>query len=75
MVDDDSIFWDVPALRDYILKFNYTSKEAFEIHLSQKGHDVARLWEEMDDIIVKLLLDNEANVIAETSKLFCRARS
>lgn len=71
MVDDNSIYvWDIPSLRDYILKFNYTSKDAFESYMRREGLDVSKLWEQIDDAIVKLLLDNERNVITETRKTF-----
>jgi hypothetical protein len=71
VVDDSIYVWDIPSLRDYVLNFNYTTKDAFEIYMRDKGCDVPKLWEKMDDAIVKLLLDNERNVIAETGKTLC----
>ena len=69
VVDDDSLYmWDMPSLKDYALKFNYTSKISLEKYMMANGHNVTQVWEQMDHEIVKVLIDNEKNVIKESRK-------
>jgi hypothetical protein len=69
VVDDESVYvWNVESLRDYVLKLNYTAKASLEMHLRKSGHDIAPVWEQIDDAITTLLRDNEREVVKEARK-------
>lgn len=71
VVDDTHLhFSEMPSLNKYSKNFEVSSKMAFEAHLSQLGHDVANLWEKIDEAICELLLINEQFFIEEVNLQF-----
>lgn len=57
--------WEIPSLTNYIKKLGYSSKSAIEVNLTSRGYNITRLWENIDDSIVSLILSNEKNFINE----------
>lgn len=65
IADDSTPVWEIPSLRDSVLKSDMTSKAALEGYLNRHGHNTTWLWRQMDEIIVSLLIENEQQVIRD----------
>lgn len=65
-------FSEMPSLSKYSKNFEVSSKMALEAHLSQLGHDVANLWDKIDEAIVDLLLINEQFFVEEVNSQFSK---
>lgn len=42
---------------------------ALESFLIRQGHNSTRLWQQIDEIIVTLLIENEAKVVKESGEI------
>lgn len=63
--DSRIIFLEHPDLRDYYYKYGYSFKDSMEDYMQKQGHNVTELWRKIDETIVKLVLNNEKNIIYE----------
>ncbi|CAO1348344.1 unnamed protein product [Diamesa serratosioi] len=57
--------WEMPSLSNYINKLGYSFKKSIEIHLKSRGYNISSMWEQIDDAIVSLILQNEKHFISE----------
>lgn len=59
--------WEIPSLSSYINKLGYSFIHAIEIHLESRGYNTSSMWEQIDDAIVLLILQNEKHFISEVN--------
>ena len=61
------LYMDHPTTKKYFEPYGYSSKDAVEHYMQQKGHNVTELWRKIDDTIIQLILNNENNILTEVS--------
>ena len=52
---------DIASISDNIFKHGYSVKKAIEFVFQQKGGNVAKLWNKLDETVADLFLSNEKN--------------
>jgi tubulin monoglycylase TTLL15 len=63
--DTKKTIHDMPSLKTFVSDFKMSSKSSFETHLRSEGFNTLELWQQVDDIIVDLLLENEESIVKE----------
>lgn len=64
-------FWEIPSLKVATQTFNFSALDAFNNHLEDEQLDVEKLWRQVDDAIVSIIL-SKATHLTRYSKIFQR---
>lgn len=67
--ETQKLITDIPSLQKLISEQNMSFKSSFDTYLLSKGINASDLWDEIDDAIVTLTLDNELNILEETKTI------
>jgi tubulin monoglycylase TTLL15 len=61
---------EMPSFKKNMEKFGHLCKANFEDYLMRKGHDVSKLWRDIDEVIIEIMKFNEDYLVAESLKAF-----
>lgn len=55
--------WQMPSLEYYINKLGFSFKTSIETHLASRGYNIIKMWEQIDDAIVSLIISKEHHFV------------
>lgn len=61
------LFAEIPSLKDYGDRFGFSTVLAFDDFLSFNGYKVGKMWEKIDNSLVRLIISSESNIVKEVS--------
>lgn len=61
------LFAETPSLKDYGDRFGFSTVLTFDDFLSYNGYNVGKMWEKIDNSLVRLIVSSEPNIVKEVS--------
>lgn len=55
--------WKMPSLEYYVNKLGFSFKTSIETHLATRGYNIIKMWNQIDDAIVSLILSKEHHFV------------